>query len=119
MRTKVPEELERGRFIQNGHPYGSYPNYGFNGLFHLRYKKAMLRLQISDQGGWDHVSVSLKHRTPFWHEMCYVKALCFKADECVIQYHPPAKDYIDCHPYTLHLWRPHNAEIPMPPKAYV
>ena len=40
-------------------------------------------------------------------------------DETVVQYHPPKSDYVNNHPYCLHLWRPHSQEIPRPPKIFV
>lgn len=70
-------------------------------------------------GGWDHVSVSFQRRCPTWEEMCIVKDIFFRDDECVVQYHPAKKDYVNMHPYCLHLWRPQNEKIPMPPKILV
>lgn len=69
--------------------------------------------------GWDHVSVSRKNRCPTWEEMCFIKDKFFEESECVIQYHPPKADYINKHNFVLHLWRPHNEVIPMPPKWMV
>lgn len=65
--------------------------------------------------GWDHVSVSRSDRCPTWDEMCIVKRAFFRSDECVVQYHPRASDYVNDHPNCLHLWRPQEAEVPMPP----
>lgn len=62
---------------------------------------------------WDHVSVSLPNRCPTWEEMCFIKELFFERDEPAMQLHP-AKDYVNNHPYCLHLWRPLDAEIPLP-----
>lgn len=70
-------------------------------------------------GGWDHVSVSFPNRCPTWEEMCQIKDMFFEIDECVVQYHPAKKDYVNVHPYCLHLWRPQHGEIRMPPKAMV
>lgn len=70
---------------------------------------------ISDGLGWEHVSVSRKDRTPTWEEMCFIKNLVFEEDETVIQYHPAKKDYINVHPYCLHLWKPLEANLPLPP----
>jgi hypothetical protein len=71
--------------------------------------------------GWDHVSVSLpgQNRCPRWDEMCFIKELFFADDEWVTQYHPAKKDYVNIHPYTLHLWRPQNEIMPTPPAALV
>lgn len=78
-----------------------------------------LRIIASWGGGWDHVSVSLVNRCPKWDEMCFVKDFFFHPDECVIQYHPSKSNYVNNHPYCLHLWRPQNADVPIPPKSYV
>ena len=69
--------------------------------------------------GWDHVSVSRKDRCPTWDEMETVKRLFFSDDEIAMQLHVPPSDHINVHPYCLHLWRPHSADIPMPPKGMV
>ena len=65
--------------------------------------------------GWEHVSVSTTSRTPSWTEMCFVKDLFWLETECVIQYHPAMENYVNYHPYCLHMWRPLNQEIPLPP----
>lgn len=70
-------------------------------------------------GGWDHVSVSFRNRCPTWDEMCIVKDLFFYPDECCIEYHPAAADYVNNMPYCLHIWRPQNQELPRPPKNFV
>lgn len=64
---------------------------------------------------WEHVSCSTPKRAPNWAEMCFVKDLFWDEDDCVVQYHPPKADYVNCHPYCLHLWRPEGVELPRPP----
>jgi hypothetical protein len=79
-----------------------------------------LRVIASASRRWDHVSVSpRKKRCPTWEEMCWVKNKFFEPDEVVMQLHPAEKDWISIHPYVLHLWRPVNLEIPLPPKIMV
>ena len=78
-----------------------------------------LAVIYSNGGGWDHVSVSLMNRCPTWDEMCFVKEIFFDPEECCIEYHPARKDYVNIHPTCLHIWRPQNHEIPMPPKYMV
>lgn len=73
----------------------------------------------STGGGWDHVSVSWPHRCPTWDEMCLVKKVFFGPEETVIQYHPPESEYVNLHPYCLHMWRPRFAQIPTPPSWMV
>ena len=68
---------------------------------------------------WEHVSVSLKHRCPNWQEMCFVKDLFWSEDELVVQFHPPRSDYVNHHPYCLHLWRPLDGHIRTPPSIFV
>ena len=70
-------------------------------------------------GGWEHISVGYKNRTPTWDEMCIVKDIFFDEEECVVQYHPPKSEYVNNHPYVLHLWKPIGIKIPMPPKIMV
>jgi len=77
--------------------------------------RASLRIIAANDLGWDHVSVSRQNRCPNWPEMSFVKRLFFRDDECVMQLHVPDSDHINFHPFALHLWRPHDIEIPRPP----
>lgn len=72
-------------------------------------------LSVTHGPAWDHVSVSTETRTPTWEEMAWVKAQFFEPEECVVQYHPPESKYVNAHPFVLHLWKPCNADFPMPP----
>lgn len=65
--------------------------------------------------GWDHVSVSFKDRCPTWEEMCVVKDIFFEPEECCVEYHPPQSEYVNNHPFCLHIWKPQDQEIPSPP----
>lgn len=97
--------------------------YGNNGLFIIhRPKNRSLQIIVSDGEGWEHVSVTpfnAKGRCPTWDDMCFTKDLFWGKAETVIQYHPPKSEYIDNHPYCLHLWRPIDQEIPRPPAIFV
>lgn len=70
--------------------------------------------------GWEHVSVSLRNtkegteRCPTWNEMCHIKDLFWDKEDCIVQYHPAEKDYVNNHPYCLHLWRPTDQILPVP-----
>ena len=74
-----------------------------------------LRVLASSELGWDHVSVSTERRIPNWTEMEWVRRRFFRDDATVMQLHVPPAEHINCHPYVLHLWRPHVMEIPRPP----
>ena len=73
----------------------------------------------SSGDGWDHVSVSLPHRCPKWDEMEYIKRMFFKENEVAMQLHVPPKDHVNIHAFCLHLWRPIDKEIPLPPSIMV
>jgi hypothetical protein len=74
-----------------------------------------LRVLASSGDGWDHVSVSRGSRCPNWPEMEFIRHRFFRDDETVMQLHVPKAEHINCHPYTLHLWRPLEVNIPRPP----
>lgn len=94
-------------------------NPGHPGAFTVKFQGRALKIIASDLFDWDHVSVSLAHRCPTWEEMCCVKSLFWELDDCVMQVHPSPKDYVNVHPYCLHLWRPQKIEIPLPPTILV
>ncbi|MCA1552582.1 hypothetical protein I6F36_38325 [Bradyrhizobium sp. BRP19] len=113
MRSIVAAKLEEGR-IRRGR-YGSDESYGLTGAFVIQGPRgAELRIMSSSGDGWEHVSVSISWRCPNWEEMAYVKSLFWDEEECVMQLHPPRSQYVNCHPYCLHLWRPLAEAIPMP-----
>jgi hypothetical protein len=70
---------------------------------------------------WEHASVSTPDRCPSWFEMCFVKNLFWGEEETVVQYHPPKSSYVNCHPNTLHLWRPTRSKdrMSIPPSILV
>ena len=89
------------------------------GAWRLTYRGQSMLVVASHGMGWDHVSVSLKHRTPNWAEMEYVKRIFFEDHETAMQLHVPVDDHISIHPYCLRLWRPQGAKIPLPPSLMV
>lgn len=127
------------------HPQlGSTSADGNNGAFHLDSPEPGWRLALIcsdstepdglDYDKWEHVSVhayryraiipprtqhEAQERTPTWKEMCYVKRLCWDAEDVVMQLHPKESEYVNCHPHVLHLWRPVDATIPTPPAIFV
>jgi hypothetical protein len=97
------------------HPLAGWGD-DYNGAFQLQLNGSRLTFNViaSVGGGWDHVSVSTPERCPKWNEMQQIKELFFEDDEVVMQLHPAKSNYINHHPNCLHLWRPHNQEIPLP-----
>jgi hypothetical protein len=109
--------LEKFRVTEG--PFATPSYSGSCGMFLLTAPYATIRVIATDEGGWDHVSVSLDHRCPNWIEMNMVKELFFTDEETVVQFHPPKKDYVNIHPYCLHLWRCHDQEYKLPPKEMI
>lgn len=98
----------------------------FNGIFAMPVKgsKRPLRIIASSGGGpgsfgWDHVSVSLPARCPTWAEMDLAKDTFFYSYEICVQLHVPHDKHISNHPYCLHLWRPVDQDMPLPPSVLV
>ena len=95
-------------------------SYGNSGAFIVKLKRGQSVQVVAGDGlGWEHVSVSRTDRCPTWEEMCEVKALFWDDEDCVLQFHPPKSDYVNNHPYCLHLWRPVGVPIPRPPRVMV
>jgi hypothetical protein len=117
----MPAQLERGR-IREG-DWGSDASMGFNGAFEILGPAGIYLRIIASDGvdpdaqSWEHVSVSTEKRIPTWEEMCFVKDLCWKDEETVVQFHPKKSQYINHHPRVLHLWRHRNNEALLPPSA--
>ena len=67
---------------------------------------------------YEHVSISMKDKKgkqilPTWEDMCCIKDLFWKKDECVIQIHPPERDYlhgVGGLENVLHLWAPKDGD---------
>lgn len=107
-------------FRIRAHPaLGSTDAAGNNGAFLVPFQQFELRCIASDGAGWEHVSVSLAHRCPNWQEMSFVKGLFWDDTDVVVEFHPAKANYVNCHPTTLHLWRPIRRVIPQPPAILV
>jgi hypothetical protein len=115
----ISEELEKCR-ITSGR-MASDRSYGNNGAFKIRLKSGFWAVISSSGAGWEHVSITPinKKRCPTWGEMCQLKNMFWSEDETVIQYHPAKEDYVDNHPYCLHLWKPTDQDLPKPPPILV
>lgn len=107
----VPEKYR----VRKG-PMATSESDGNNGAFVILTPHSPFELYTlaSDGLGWEHVSVSTMYRCPTWEEMAYVKSLFWDDEDCVMQLHPPRNEYVNNHPYCLHLWRPIHERIPMP-----
>ena len=78
-----------------------------------------------DKTGWEHASFKIVkghgrklyvlRSIPGWDECCYVKNLFWKEGECVVQFHPAKENYVNIHPFVLHLWKLRDGTFPTPP----
>jgi hypothetical protein len=127
----VPEELRVLRCKQAPHLETDH-RAGNNGLFYIppNMRRPVRLVCIASDGTdwemaglepptWEHVSASTAARCPTWEEMCYVKELFWDEEDTVIQLHPPRSEWVNDHPYCLHLWRPIGVEIPRPQRITV
>ena len=113
---KVPEQFR----VRDG-LMASDESFGNNGAFIIGFEHYQFFVIASDELGWEHISISLdnKKRTPSWKEMCFFKYLFWGDDEAVIQIHPPKSEYVNNHDYCLHLWKPKDYELKLPPSFLV
>lgn len=121
---KVPEKFR----IKNG-VFGSTSQAGNNGAFNIFLMKSPdlnpllhnFHAIASDQMDWEHVSISMEKRCPTWEEMCFIKDMFWDEEDLVVQMHVPKKDYVNNHPFCLHLWRKAgtNDFCETPPKIFV
>ena len=92
---------------------------GFGGTFYDKKTRCNLNFIMSWGAGFEHCSVSMPTRCPSWEQMCSMKELFWRDDECCMELHPPKANYVNNHPYCLHIWKPINQEIPQPPSIMV
>lgn len=112
---KTPEEIMKTPNLLISHIQKD------GGFGEIRFLKMSCSVVWSNGGGWEHVSIAPYKRSciPSWDDMCKVKDMFWQDDEAVIQIHPAKKDYVNNVPNCLHLWRPINETLPLPPSIMV
>ena len=119
MRKQPTNIIAVGRIVDGeyGSPHGS----GCQGAYivHMPNNTAVLKVLCSDgidpeAEGFEHVSVSCVDRTPTWEEMAFIKEQFWEDNEVCFQLHPSKSEYVNCHPYCLHIWRHRNFPPPLP-----
>lgn len=90
---------------------------GFGGT--LKYRADVFAFMAGLDDIWEHVSVSTKKRCPTWNEMCLFKDIFWAPDEACVQFHPPRSQYVNVHPFCLHIWRQVDGEVLLPPKILI
>ena len=128
MRAAPSPQLERWRITDGVMATAS--DFGMTGAFRVPGPLGMSLLVIASDGkdwaecalegeAWEHVSVSCQRRTPTWAEMEFVRDLFWEPGETVLQFSVPREQHINQHDHCLHLWRPTQTVIPLPPRATV
>jgi len=67
-----------------------------------------------DQKAWVHLSVSRKNFLPSWEDLVLVKEIFLGQDSAAIQVLPPKKEWVNIHPFCLHLYQCLEDENPIP-----
>jgi len=109
-------------YRNRAHPIlGTDDSYGNNGYFIIQFRGFLLTCIVSDGGGWEHVSVTTRDgkMNPSWEMMCEVKKIFWDEEDTVLQFHPAKSEYVNRHPYCLHLWRESGKNIQLPPSNFV
>lgn len=70
----------------------------------------------SDGREWLHVSFSRARRLPSYADLKLVKREFIGDDKKAVMVFPERENYVDIHPYCLHLW--HCADNPLPEFSY-
>lgn len=112
------EEIKQNRYIEIKREGRD----GIGGVIYDKNTRVKLNFIMSWGTGWEHCSVSITDRykrTPSWEQMCFIKNSFWNEDECCVEYHPAKKDYVNNHEYCLHIWKPTEQELPMPPSIMV
>jgi hypothetical protein len=114
--TGLEKLIKANRWRIRTGQYGSDETAGWNGCFLVPLEGEMWHVMLGDGMGWQHLSISNAQRRilPSWNVMCRVKEAFFSDEDWCVQFHPAKDDYINDHPYTLHLWRPLNEPLPVP-----
>ena len=94
-------------------------NDGIGGYYYDKFNNKKLNFIFSYQMGWEHLSVSMPSKTPSWEQMCMMKYIFWNEDEACVEYHPKKEDYVNNHKHCLHIWKPTNEVLPLPPSILV
>lgn len=110
---RVPELFR----IKTG-PLASDSSLGCNGAFFIPRRGGLIVI-ASDQGGWEHVSVSRSDKKiPGWYDLQLVKELFWGDSETVVQFHPKKSEHRSIGE-VLHLWKKSGHEYELPPGIMV
>ena len=75
--------------------------------------RVILETEMVDGALWLHASMSRRDRIPSWRDLQRVKDTFIGADRKAIQVLPARSEYVNRHPYCLHLFSPLDTD-PLP-----
>lgn len=79
--------------------------FGLNGFeFEISGLQVLASEDHIDGKRYVHLSLSLPDRLPSWYDVRLVKRDFIGPDKEAVQVLPPEEEYVNCHPYCLHLW---------------
>lgn len=70
------------------------------------------RVIVSKDGGLWHLSMSYPGKIPSYEQLKSARYKYLPDDILVAQLFPPSKDFVNLHPYVLHLWQLKPEEVP-------
>lgn len=79
------------------------------GFYAYRQAKTGMNVIVSvmreeDEQRWLHVSLAYKTRLPSWDDIKMVKSIFIGDNRFAYQVFPPVDQYVNLHPFVLHLW---------------
>jgi hypothetical protein len=66
--------------------------------------RVLISGSVKGERRWIHLSFSRGDRVPDWEELKAVKSRFLGDDALAIQVFPPKEEWVNVHPYCLHLW---------------
>jgi len=100
------EESERLRPIILPPKWRQFPAMGRGGFIKGTQLRVVMSVDVKDGKKWHHVSVSKAKELPTWAEMREVKDLFMGVEVTAVQVLAKGSEWVNVHPYCLHLWRP-------------
>lgn len=119
MRPEPNLRIDAYRLRAKGYESPQGVNWGAFLVVHNKKTLRVISSGVDEIHGWEHVSVSLRQRCPTWSEMNFVKGLFWLPEEAVVQFHPPESTYVNNAPNCLHMWRPIDSDVILPPPHLV
>ena len=91
--------------VPTGWSETSPPSQSSRMFVHMSGLKVMASVDIDSRGhSWAHVSMSRAASLPTWADLRKVRDEFLPRDRAVVQVFPPEGEYVNMHPFVLHLW---------------